>query len=163
ILMGTVGYMSPEQVCGEPAGPESDVFSVGCVLHEMLSGSQPFKREQRVDTLAAVLRDDPAPLAATGQELPDELRRVVARCLAKKPDARFPSGRELAAALRSVLGASDQPRSVRSPRLRLLPQRSRNWFANWRVRSAAAVVVFVAGSIAAWYVFAGRTGRRPDV
>ena len=65
-LMGTVGYMSPEQVRGEEAGPSSDIFSFGCVLYEMLAGRAPFTRSTAAESLAAVLRDDPAPLAGNG-------------------------------------------------------------------------------------------------
>lgn len=112
IAIGTVGYMSPEQVRGEPAGAASDVFSVGCVLYEMLTGRRPFKRETTAETLVAILKDNPPPVAAD-QETPRALERALTRCLAKEPDERFPSGSELAAELRSVLAGADPQEMLR--------------------------------------------------
>jgi serine/threonine protein kinase len=85
MAMGTVGYMSPEQVRGETAGAASDIFSLGCVLYEMLAGRPPFQRPTPAEAMAAILRDDPAPLPAS---LPSDLIRLSAQCLEKSPGRR---------------------------------------------------------------------------
>jgi pimeloyl-ACP methyl ester carboxylesterase len=100
-ILGSVGYMSPEQVRGETVGPSSDIFSLGCVLHEMVSGQRPFQRRSAVLTLAAILQDDPPPLSALAS-VPSDLAALVAHCLAKDAGERFQSARDLAFALRAV-------------------------------------------------------------
>jgi serine/threonine protein kinase/tetratricopeptide (TPR) repeat protein len=102
MVMGTVGYMAPEQVRGQVVDARGDVFALGCVLYEMVSGQRPFARPTPAATLAAILAEDPPDLAATGQALPRELVRVIRRCLEKRPEARFQSGGELAPALRGL-------------------------------------------------------------
>ena len=84
-ILGTVGYMSPEQVRGERADHRSDIFSLGCVLHEMLTGRRPFGGDTAAETLAAILRDQPAELATADGELPPRVDAVVRRCLEKNP------------------------------------------------------------------------------
>jgi TolB-like protein/Flp pilus assembly protein TadD len=101
-VMGTVGYMSPEQVRGKPADERSDVFALGCVLYEMLTGRIAFARQSAADTQAAVLKEEPAPLSGSSVTLPAELERTVRRCLEKSPDARFQSASDLAYNLRSI-------------------------------------------------------------
>ncbi|HTO88253.1 MAG TPA: protein kinase [Thermoanaerobaculia bacterium] len=105
-VLGTVGYMSPEQVRGEPADARSDIFSLGCVLYEMLTGRAAFKKGTRAESLAAVLRDDPGELSESGRALPAALNGFVRRCLEKSPDERFQSARDLAFAMREALGTS---------------------------------------------------------
>ncbi len=105
-LMGTIGYMSPEQVRSDSADAPSDIFSLGCVLVEMLTGERPFTRNSAAETMAAILRDEPPPLApldSSHQEIPPELERILSRCLAKTPEERFQSARDLAFDLRSLL------------------------------------------------------------
>src|SRR6266699_2157657 len=80
-VMGTVGYMSPEQVRGRPADARSDIFSAGVVLFEMLAGTRPFHRDSAVETMNAILKDDPADLSATNAKLPPSLDRIVRHCL----------------------------------------------------------------------------------
>jgi Tol biopolymer transport system component len=99
ITLGTVGYMSPEQVRGERAGPAADVFSFGAVFYEMLTGARAFRGDSPAETLSAILRDEPEPLAARRPEAPAALARLLERCLAKRPAERFSSGRELLFAL----------------------------------------------------------------
>ena len=101
-VMGTVGYMSPEQVRGKPADERSDIFALGCVLYEMLTGNVAFARDTAADTQAAILKEEPLPLSSTGVLLPAELERTVRRCLEKSPEARFQSASDLAFALRST-------------------------------------------------------------
>ncbi len=94
-VIGTLAYMSPEQVHGRPVDARSDVFSFGVLLYEMLSGTRPFAGESNLDTATAILRDDPAPLDELRRDVPSGLRAVVARCLEKAPERRFASGQEL--------------------------------------------------------------------
>jgi serine/threonine protein kinase/tetratricopeptide (TPR) repeat protein len=101
MVMGTVHYMSPEQVRGQPADARSDVFSFGCMLCEMVSGRRPFDGETSADIMAAILNNPPPALSQSGQR-PAELDRVILRCLEKKAAQRFSSARDLAAALKSI-------------------------------------------------------------
>jgi Tol biopolymer transport system component len=102
MLMGTVGYMSPEQVSGSEADFRSDVFSLGIVLFEMLTGHSPFRRESPIETLSATVKEAPPPLTTLTPGIPSALERIVMRCLAKSPAERFQSARDLAFALSAL-------------------------------------------------------------
>ena len=108
-MLGTVGYMSPEQVRGHVADARSDIFSLGCVVHEMLTGRRAFQRETAAETMTAILREDPGALP---ESCPPGLARVVERCLEKQPAERFQSARDLAFALASLAGDSAARSSV---------------------------------------------------
>ena len=109
-VMGTVGYMAPEQVRGEPGDQRSDIFAFGVVLYEMLTRRRPFHRETGAETMTAILREDPLPLsAAGGATVPPAFERVVWHCLEKKPERRFRSAHDLAFALEALSGSSPQP------------------------------------------------------
>ncbi len=108
-VMGTVGYMSPEQVRGDPADVPSDIFSFGCVLYEMLARRRPFARGTAAQTMAAILDADPPDLAASGQQIPAELERIVTHCLEKNPYQRFQSAHDLAFALRAIHASGSRP------------------------------------------------------
>jgi eukaryotic-like serine/threonine-protein kinase len=119
-IMGTAGYMSPEQVRGEQTGAPSDVFSLGCVLHEMITGRRPFHGRSSAETMAAILTAQPPSLTDLVGELPPELDRWITHCLEKNPAERFQSARDLAYALRTLLtGASIHTKSIAS--LAVLP------------------------------------------
>jgi len=118
LVMGTVGYMSPEQVTGAPAGPQADVFSLGIILFEMLTGKLAFERTTSVETMSAILRDEAPDLPAN---LPPAVAQIVTRCLEKEPARRFQSAADLAFALR---GAS-APGSASGAAPRLAPPRRR--------------------------------------
>jgi serine/threonine-protein kinase len=98
-VLGTAGYMSPEQVRGKAVDHRSDLFSVGLVLYEMVAGRKAFEAESSVETMMAVLRDDPPPLSASGRDLPAGFEEIVTHCLEKSPEERFQSARDLAFAL----------------------------------------------------------------
>jgi TolB-like protein/Tfp pilus assembly protein PilF len=104
-VMGTVGYMSPEQVRGQSADPRSDIFSFGCVLYEMLTGQRAFQHETAAETMTAILHDEPPEPTKSGQQVPLEVGRVLRQCLAKTPSQRLQSARDLALGLRAT--ASD--------------------------------------------------------
>jgi predicted Ser/Thr protein kinase len=96
MVMGTVAYMSPEQAVGKPLDFRSDQFSFGAVLYEMAAGRRPFERPTRPETLTAILREEPEPLASVALATPAPLRWIVERCLAKDPEERYASTRDLA-------------------------------------------------------------------
>jgi Tol biopolymer transport system component len=106
VVMGTLGYMSPEQVRGQPADHRSDIFSFGAVLYEMLAGRRAFLGGSAADTMSAILREDPPELVAADPALSPALDRVVRRCLEKDPQHRFHSAHDLAFALESVTRVS---------------------------------------------------------
>jgi len=102
-ILGTVGYMAPEQVRGEPADARSDIFAFGCVLYALVSGQRAFKGKSEADVLSAILMSDPSTLIESVPEVPAPLSEIVERCLAKSPQQRFQSTEDLAFALRSLL------------------------------------------------------------
>src|SRR4029077_418022 len=106
VVMGTLGYMAPEQVRGKPADVRSDIFSFGAILYEMLSGRRAFQGDSAADTMSAILREDPAELSLTNQNLPPGLERIVRHCLEKNPEQRFHSAHDLAFDLESLSGLS---------------------------------------------------------
>jgi len=95
-IMGTVGYMSPEQVRGKAADHRSDIFSFGSILYEMISGQPAFRRETQADTMSAILKEEPAELSETARNVPPALERMVRHCLEKNPAQRFQSAGDLA-------------------------------------------------------------------
>ena len=148
-VMGTVGYMSPEQVRGTNADHRSDIFSFGVILYEMLSGARPFQAESQVETMNAILHADP-PEPAPDAAIPPALLTIVRRCLEKKPEQRFQSAADLAFALRSISGSaiSQAPATVQTtvpvPMPQLPEPPSRRWL--WPVAAAVAgCAMFAAG------------------
>ena len=105
-LMGTVGYMSPEQVQGLPADARSDLFAMGCVLYELVTGTRAFARNSVIETLAAIIRDPVPEPSLSGSGGTPELDRILSHCLEKAPGDRFQSAKDLAFALHALLGSS---------------------------------------------------------
>jgi serine/threonine protein kinase/Tol biopolymer transport system component len=105
-VMGTAGYMSPEQVRGEAVDHRSDIFSLGVILYEMLSGRRAFSGDTAVQTMNAILTEDPPDLAGDGSRVSGPLERVIRRCLEKEKEERFQSSHDLAFALEAVGGPS---------------------------------------------------------
>src|SRR5215471_2701059 len=101
-VLGTVGYMSPEQASGQPVDFRSDQFSFGSILYEMTTGKRAFQRATGVETMSAIIREEPEPVARVNPRAPAPLRWIVERCLAKDPDERYASTRDLARDLRSI-------------------------------------------------------------
>lgn len=101
-VLGTVDYMSPEQVRGEPADPRSDIFSLGTVLYEMVSGARAFHRDTAAETMTAILREDPPELASTSVDVSPALSTIARRCLEKRVGERFHSAHDLAFSLEAA-------------------------------------------------------------
>ena len=115
-VMGTVGYMSPEQVRGEPADARSDLFSLGAVLFEMLAGRRAFRRETAAETLTAILREEPPEISPSSPQIPPAVAAVVRGCLEKEPGRRIPSAEDLALRLRALVESSGGSGSTRTRR-----------------------------------------------
>src|SRR5215471_72433 len=105
-VMGTAGYMSPEQVKGRPVDHRSDIFSFGAILYEMLSGKRAFRGGSMAETASAILREDPPDLSETNQTVSPALERLVRHCLEKNPAERFHSARDLAFAIERLSGSA---------------------------------------------------------
>jgi Tol biopolymer transport system component len=140
-VLGTAGYMSPEQAAGRPADARSDLFSLGCVLYEMLSGRRAFVRDTMPETLTAILREDPPSLADLSPPLPGPLEQVVLHCLEKKAGDRFQSARDLAFSLQALSGPGISGVGVHVPGRRAAAGRLR-WY--WSLVPLAALAVAVA-------------------
>ena len=106
VVMGTVGYMSPEQVRGQLVDHRSDIFAFGAILYEMLSGKRAFHGQSAADMMSAILKEDPPDLSDTNNAISPTLERLVNHCLEKSPEARFHSARDLAFALETISGSS---------------------------------------------------------
>ena len=101
-VLGTAGYMAPEQVLSLPVDARTDQFALGAILYEMLTGRRAFRRDSPVQTMSAILEDEPAPMAAARPDLPADVVSIVARCLAKRPERRYAATRDLAHDLRDA-------------------------------------------------------------
>ena len=135
-VMGTVGYMSPEQVRGASVDHRSDIFSFGVVLHEMLTGRRTFQAASSVETMNAILHQEPVPLDVESPAL----ATVVARCLEKRPDRRFQSAADLAFALQSISGATSGTQQA----LKAIP--AGRGLSKWPIAAiAGAIAVFFTG------------------
>ncbi|MCX6627911.1 MAG: protein kinase, partial [Candidatus Solibacter sp.] len=143
MVIGTVSYMSPEQVRGAQMDHRSDIFSLGLVLHELLSGKKVFESDSAAEVMSAILKDDPPPLPPS---VPTALAFVVSRCLEKNPEARFQSAHDLGVSLRALATAS-QPAAVlpdAAPRRRISPFR---WVFAFALVLAALAVGWMAGRL----------------
>ncbi|HZW80762.1 MAG TPA: WD40 repeat domain-containing serine/threonine protein kinase [Candidatus Deferrimicrobiaceae bacterium] len=125
VVMGTAGYMSPEQVRGIAVDARSDIFSFGAILYEMISGKRAFHRETSADTMSAILKEDPADLSETNRNVSPALERIVQHCLEKNPEQRFHSASDIAFDLEHLTGVSGSSTKVTAvaaarPRSRLL-------------------------------------------
>lgn len=152
MVVGTVGYMSPEQVTGRPADYRSDIFAFGVILWEMISGNRPFHGKSAVEVMHAILKDDPPELPADLQ-LPVPLHRTLLRCLEKEPWARFQSAQDLAFDLENVLiSSTSASRALRvAPVPRLRPR---------VMVSILGTLVLAAG---AYWVGAGQRAKAPPI
>jgi serine/threonine protein kinase/Tol biopolymer transport system component len=142
-IIGTIAYMSPEQAEAKPVDPRSDIFSLGVLLHEMVTGDRPFKGDTNVSIISSILKDTPAPVTDLNPGLPAHLARIIRRCLAKDPVRRYQSAVDLRNELEDLkqdveTGVATAPTAP--------PKRSRMWIG----LSAAAGMVLVAAAL--WFV-----------
>jgi len=147
-VLGTAGYMAPEQVRGEVADHRADIFSFGAVLYEMLSGRRAFERPTGAETMTAVLREDPIPLGELRESLPPTLVRVVEHCLEKRRRDRFQSARDLAFALGSSASGSSRTSFMAVP---AAPRRR----GRWLLPAAVTLLVGLAGGAVLYRWLAG--------
>ncbi len=136
-VMGTLDYMSPEQARGKALDTRSDIFSLGVVLYEMVAGVRPFRGETPIDTMHAIVYEEAAPVTTLRRNLPPAVHRIVARCLRKKPDDRYPDAHALVEDLRRLKTELDTGTSL------VLPAGER--FRGWVERTAAAFPLGRAG------------------
>ncbi len=155
-VMGTVGYMAPEQVRGQSADARADIFACGAVLYEMLSGGRAFRGSSPADTISAILKEDPPELSETQPRVPLPIERIVRRCLEKEPSQRFQSARDLAFALEAVAGSSTTSGPLAGVETSGGERRSRHAL----VRTVAALVAVLALA-AAYYAGRARTAATP--
>ena len=142
LVLGTAGYMSPEQARGQHADSRSDIFSFGCVLYEMLADRPAFAGDSRIETLHAVLKEHPPDLTSRRGDVPQSLNRVVRRCLEKAPESRFQTARDLVFALETLTSGSEPTPAAARPG------------AARRARGTTAAIVAAAallGTGAAWW------------
>jgi len=146
-VLGTAGYMAPEQVRGQPADHRSDIFALGCVLYEMVASKNPFKRDTGVQTLNAILEDEPQELSSSGIDVPPEYQSAVERCLQKDPQKRYGSSSQVSEALAVCVEPPHDP-SLRS-----------GLILGWKAVATAVALIIVFGGVAAWWWLRG-TGVR---
>ena len=151
VVLGTAGYMSPEQVRGKPADARSDIFSFGAILYEIVAGQRAFKGQSAIETMNAVLKDEPAEISNATHSVPPAMDRLIRRCLEKAPEERFQSARDLAFALDAVLGTSSSGvQAVEAVR------RQRDW------RWPAAMVVLLVLAAVTWLWFRAQPVTNPE-
>ncbi|MBI3664908.1 MAG: serine/threonine-protein kinase [Acidobacteria bacterium] len=149
IVLGTVGYMSPEQVRGHIADHRSDIFNLGAILYEMCSGKRAFRGEEAAETMHAILKDEPPPIPVAHPTLSPALERIIRHCLEKDPENRFHSAHDIAFDLEALSGPSGQAALAWAP-----------------VRSRRFVLLLVAGllsvlTLAVGLVIGQRLGKAP--
>jgi serine/threonine protein kinase/Tol biopolymer transport system component len=147
-VVGTVGYMSPEQASGKAVDFHSDQFSFGTILYEMIAGKRPFQRGSVAESMAAIIREDPEPVQNLNLQIPQILRWILDRCMAKDPEERYASTRDLARDLQSIRDHISELSSVAT--VSAVPQPGK------RFRSRVPLLVliaFLAGAAAAYWYF----------
>ena len=142
-MLGTVGCMSPEQVRGQAADARSDIFAVGAVLYEMLTGKAAFRKATSAETMTAILNEDPPAVSQVSPNVPPGLQRIVNRCLAKNPEQRFQHASDLGFALESL---SDSSGSTVAAVNQTVPSKRWTWIA-----AAAVVAIAIAVALILWW------------
>jgi eukaryotic-like serine/threonine-protein kinase len=145
-VLGTAGYMAPEQVRGAAVDSRTDIFAYGAVLYEMVSGQRAFRRDTTAETMTAILKEDPPDFPEMANPVSPGLERIVRRCLEKKPEQRFQSAKDLAFALEALTGTTTSSKAVAAADLASEEkQKSHPWFA-WI--AGAAIGMAAMGAIA---------------
>jgi Tol biopolymer transport system component len=154
LVLGTIGYMSPEQVRGQPADHRSDIFAFGAILYEMLSGRRAFDAQSNADTMTAILQQDPPPLATVALRVGPGLARIIDRCLEKSPNARFQSTHDLGFALEALSTHSGEAAAAPTSTWR------RPEWLPWAVVAATALGLIVTSALAVTYYRQSRDAGR---
>ena len=167
-VMGTMGYMSPEQLKGTHIDHRSDIFSFGAILYEMLSGRRAFRADSMAETMSAILREDPPDLSETNKTVSPALERVVRHCLEKNPAERFHSARDLAFAIESLSGSAISSGQTASMPTFTAEMEGSNgisrWFANAKLAWIVSAVLLIALVAAlAWLYFNRSSSDTPAV
>jgi Tol biopolymer transport system component len=165
VAMGTVGYMSPEQVRGLPTDHRTDIFAFGAILYEMVMGKRTFERGTSADTMSAILNEDPTPISDLAPETPVGLQRVVLRCLEKNAEQRFQSASDLAFALEALSNPGSAPPTGAHP-IRLAGQKqvAQKQFEPSRPRTAlAAIALVVVAAVAVLVYFLMQPASAPRI
>ena len=149
MLLGTLGYMSPEQVRGQAVDHRTDIFAFGVMLYEMLTGQRAFERSTTADTLVAIVKEEPPTLSAAGHDIPPALERIVDRCLEKSPASRFQSATDLSFALESLSSSSGRTEGLPAAAGPLPPARAGRGRLAWIVAGIATAALVAAGWLTA--------------
>jgi len=144
MVMGTAGYMAPEQVRGNPVDHRADIFAFGAILYEMLAGRRAFQRSTSAETMTAILNDDPPAVSQLAQSTPPGLQRVVHRCLEKSPEQRFQSASDLAFALEAISESGISAAAPSAERIRPRSRKPRLW--------SGSIATVLALAAAAYYL-----------
>jgi len=146
VVMGTAGYMAPEQVRGAAVDSRTDIFALGATLYEMLCGQRAFRRDTAAETMTAILKEDPPELTEVAAVAPG-MERIVRRCLEKQPEQRFQSAKDLAFALEALSGASTKSGASAS-----VESSSSVGPRRWMAIAMAAILGFAAGGLLLWFL-----------
>jgi Tol biopolymer transport system component len=150
VVMGTAGYMAPEQVRGAAIDSRTDIFAFGAVLYEMISGKRAFRRDTAAETMTAILKDDPAELSEMTHPVAPGLERIVRRCLEKQPEQRFQSAKDLAFALEALSGTTS--RTAANVAITDGVQTGAATPRRWIGYAVMAVLGLALGAAVAWYL-----------
>ena len=166
MVMGTVGYMSPEQAAGRAVDFRSDQFSFGSILYEMATGKRAFERGTTAETLTAIIREEPEPVSQLNARIPAPVRWIVERCLSKDPEDRFGTtkdlARDLAARPRSPLGGARSRRRRTRPRAAAAAVRRRRKPWPWLLAAAALAIADRDRRVRRWQEEPARVSRPPS-
>ncbi len=147
MVMGTAGYMAPEQVRGAVVDSRTDIFAFGAVLYEMISGQRAFRRDTAAETMTAILKEDPPDLSEMTNPVAPGLERIVRRCLEKQPEQRFQSAKDLAFALEALSGTTSTSRTGANAAIAGGTRKTHGT----ALVAAAAVLGLALGAAVAWY------------
>lgn len=153
MVMGTAGYMAPEQVRGSAVDSRTDIFAFGAVLYEMISGQRAFRRDTAAETMTAILKEDPPEFSEMDHPVSPGLERIVRRCLEKQPEQRFQSAKDLAFALEALSGTTS--RTAANVAIKDGVQTDATGTRRWFGFAAAAALCLALGAAIVWYLRPG--------
>ncbi|MGB9492163.1 MAG: protein kinase [Terriglobales bacterium] len=147
MVMGTAGYMAPEQVRGAAIDSRTDIFAFGAVLYEMVSGQRAFRRDTAAETMTAILKEDPPELSDLPHPVSPGLERIIRRCLEKQPEQRFQSAKDLAFALEALTGTTSK--TAAQAAIAAPPEKPAK--LHWIAFATVAALALAVGAAVAWY------------